>query len=99
MKSKRLSVVPAWLRPSPSLVATVVGACATLASQTAFAEPIGETDMWSLPRDLSRDGHRIDWLIGVTNIFVIILFVIMCIWMAYAIFKHNEDHEADYDAR
>ena len=27
----------------------------------------------------------------------ILLFVIMCIWMGYAVLKHNEDHEAEYD--
>ena len=82
MNDKRLSVVSAWLRRSPLIAAAA--AAVTFASQTAFAEPLGETSLWSLPRDLSRDGHRIDWLIGVTNIFVIILFVIMCIWMAWA---------------
>ena len=95
MNDTRLSVVSAWLRRSPLFAAAA--AAVTFASQTAFAEPLGETSLWSLPRDLSRDGHRIDWLIGVTNIFVLILFVIMCVWMAWAVIKHNKDHEAEYD--
>lgn len=69
---------------------------AFLASAVAFADPIPE-DGWGLPRDVSRDGHRIDWLINVTNAFTILLFVIMCAWMAYAVLKHNKDHKAEYD--
>ena len=49
------------------------------------------------PRDVSEDGWRIDWLIDVTMVFVVVLFVIMCVWMFWACFFHNEDHEADYD--
>jgi cytochrome c oxidase subunit 2 len=50
-----------------------------------------------LPRDISLDGHRIDWLMNATHIFNIILFVIMCVWMGWACFKHNSKHEAEYD--
>ncbi len=63
----------------------------------AFADPVPETSIWGLPRDASQDGHRIDWLINVTNIFVVLLFVVMCAWMAYAVAKHNEKHKAEYD--
>jgi cytochrome c oxidase subunit 2 len=49
------------------------------------------------PRDVSVDGHRIDWLINVTGIFVAILFVIMCVWIAMACLKHGRNHAADYD--
>ena len=49
------------------------------------------------PRDVSLNGHRIDWLIDITGIFTIILFVIMCIWMTIAYFFHDEGHQADYD--
>ena len=41
---------------------------------------LGEEGL-GLPRDASRDGHRIDWLINVTNVFVIILFVMPMITM------------------
>jgi cytochrome c oxidase subunit 2 len=62
----------------------------------ARAEPPGEVGI-GLPRDLSLDGHRIDWLIQVTAVFVTILFVIMCIWMFWACFKHDAKHQAEYD--
>ncbi len=69
---------------------------ALLGTGVAWADPVPESG-WGLPRDVSRDGHRIDWLINVTNLFTILLFVIMCVWMAYAVFKHNKDHKAEYD--
>jgi cytochrome c oxidase subunit 2 len=52
---------------------------------------------WGLPRDISQEGHRIDWLIQITGIFTAILFVIMCVWMVVAVVKHNKNHEAEYD--
>ena len=33
------------------------------------------------PRDISIDGWRLDWLIDITMLFVVILFVIMCLWL------------------
>jgi len=78
---------------------TAVGtASAVLATAGfAFADPIPETTIWGLPRDASAEGHRVDWLIKTTNGFVILLFVVMCVWMALAVVKHNKDHKADYD--
>ena len=62
------------------------GALAVLAlARVAHAAPQRESSAWSLPRDVSRDGYRIDWLINITTIFCIILFVIMCGWMAWAV--------------
>lgn len=49
------------------------------------------------PRDVSVEGYRIDWLLNITTLFCVILFVIMVIWMAIAIFKHNHTHTALYD--
>jgi cytochrome c oxidase subunit 2 len=69
---------------------------ALLVSSVALASPQPERGM-GLPRDVSLDGHRIDWLIQVTGVFTIILFVIMCIWMGWAALKHNQDHKAEYD--
>jgi cytochrome c oxidase subunit 2 len=60
------------------------------------AAPQPETG-WGMPRDVSLDGWRIDWLINITTVFVGILFVIMCVWMVYAAIKHNQHHEAEYD--
>jgi cytochrome c oxidase subunit 2 len=78
------------------LCAAASAATALLGTAVAHADPIPENG-WGLPTDVSRDGHRIDWLINVTNIFVILLFVIMCVWMAIAVMRHNEDHDAEYD--
>jgi cytochrome c oxidase subunit 2 len=67
-----------------------------LATLLAALPPKTETG-FGMPFDASVDGHRIDWLINVTSIFVVILFVIMCIWMVFACLKHNEKHTAEYD--
>src|SRR5262249_54261935 len=68
-----------------------------LAAQTAHAGSVAPEAGVGLPRDVSADGWRIDWLIHTTSIFVIILFVIMCVWMIYATLRHNEGHTAEYD--
>lgn len=52
---------------------------------------------WGLPRDVSLEGHRIDWLIQITMVFVGLLFVIMVVWMLIAVFKHDKTHAAQYD--
>jgi cytochrome c oxidase subunit 2 len=52
---------------------------------------------YDMPRDVSLDGHRISWLINITLVFLVILFVLMVVWMAIAIFKHGENHVAEYD--
>jgi len=80
-------------------VLTVVGAASAVLATTgfAFADPIPETTIWGLPRDASVEGHRVDWLIKTTNGFVILLFVVMCVWMGIAVLKHNKDHKAEYD--
>ena len=79
-----------------NLGALLAGASAALFSSAAFANPMAELGL-GLPRDVSKDGHRIDWLIKVTMGFVVILFVIMCIWMVLAVIKHDEKHTAEYD--
>jgi len=50
-----------------------------------------------LPRDVSQNGHLVDWLIDITTVFNLILFTIMCVWMGWACFKHNRRHPAVYD--
>jgi len=61
-----------------------------------FAAVEKETGL-DMPRDVSLDGHRITWLINITMVFLMILFVLMIIWMAIAMFKHDESHPAHYD--
>ena len=66
-------------------------------SSPALAEVMGEDSIWRMPRDVSLEGHRISWLIDITMVFLIILFVIMVVWMCIAIFKHNASHTAEFD--
>ena len=87
MVSRRLK------RTVPALVA---GAGLALIAGIAGAAPQPEVGL-GLPRDVSVEGHRIDWLIQVTMAFTVILFVIMCVWMLWAAIKHNKDHVAEYD--
>jgi cytochrome c oxidase subunit II len=77
---------------------SAIGTVALLAAAeaTAFAKPKPE-EGWNLPLDVSEHGHHVDWLINITMVFLTILFIIMCIWMGIALFKHNKDHVAEYD--
>jgi cytochrome c oxidase subunit II len=59
-------------------------------------DPVPESG-WGLPHDASRDGHNIDWLLNATTFFITLLFAIMCIWMVWAVVKHNREHKAEYD--
>ncbi len=52
---------------------------------------------FGLPRDFSKEGYRIDRLIETTTIFVVILFVLTCLWMLIACIKYNKNHPALYD--
>lgn len=52
---------------------------------------------FGLPRDFSKEGYRIDRLIETTTVFVVILFVLTCLWMLIACIKHNKNHPALYD--
>jgi len=86
-------------RKRAALVASVASAGAaltTLLTSLAMASPVPETGI-GLPRDVSEEGHRIDWLIKTTMGFVVLLFAIMCIWIALAIKNHGESHAAEYD--
>lgn len=82
------------LRTSRPL-ALALGAALTLFAGAAFAAPMSHG--LGLPPDASAHGHRIDWLINVTNILTAILFVIMAGWIFYAGLVHNKNHAAKYD--
>jgi cytochrome c oxidase subunit 2 len=75
---------------------TAVTAALLSTNGLAHAVPSPEPG-YGLPRDVSEYGHNIDWLIEVTGVFTTILFIIMVIWMLWAVFKHNEKHTAEYD--
>ncbi len=79
----------------PGAALTALGLSLTLAG-AAFAAPQPGTG-YGLPIDASIEGHRIDWLIGVTNVLTGILFLIMFGWIVYASFFHGRKHEAKYD--
>ncbi|HEY4122280.1 MAG TPA: hypothetical protein VGM56_30645 [Byssovorax sp.] len=79
-------------------LALSAGATVLLTSLASFASPVPESGL-GMPRDMSVEGHRIDWLIHVTMAFVTLLFVVMCVWIALAIVKHRDGqgHKAEYD--
>ncbi len=82
-----------WMK---RLATFCAGGAALLAALPALAAPLPETG-WGMPRDVSVDGHLIDWLINVTSVFVVLLFVITVAWMLVACLKHGERHVAEYD--
>jgi cytochrome c oxidase subunit 2 len=53
------------------------------------------TPPWTMPRDVSEHGARIDSLIHTTLVLVAVLFVIMVAWMAIACLRHGRSHRAD----
>lgn len=78
------------------LWAFLTGSCAVLFAGVALAAPQPGTGV-SLPIDASAEGHRIDFLIGITNGITAVLFLVMTAWLLIAGLKHNEKHEASYD--
>lgn len=51
-----------------------------------------------LPRDVSVEGHRIDSLLFSTAILTTILFVIMVVWLVWALVVHRDGkHKAEYE--
>src|SRR4051794_7180803 len=64
------------------LVGIASAATVALAASVAIAaaSPQPESGL-GLPRDVSSEGHRIDWLMGVTNVLTGILFLIMLGWI------------------
>lgn len=83
-----------WLRRAGQ---ALLAAALLLPAGLAFGAVQPEGPGYNFPRDVSLEGWRIDQLIYVTTIFVVLLFVIMCIWMVWACIFHNEEHEALYD--
>jgi cytochrome c oxidase subunit 2 len=76
-------------------LATSAGAVLTASIAAAAPQP---GSGYGLPRDVSEHGHRIDWLMGVTNIITGVLFLIMLGWILYAAIGHNEKrHVAAHD--
>jgi cytochrome c oxidase subunit 2 len=90
------SLAPALALRRRRMAALLIGAGGVAAGRVAQAAPQPESG-WGYPRDVSAEGHRIDWLLDITSIFVGILFAIMVVWMAIAIIKHGRRHRAQHD--
>ncbi|HEY7725864.1 MAG TPA: cytochrome C oxidase subunit II [Anaeromyxobacteraceae bacterium] len=67
-----------------------------LSARAALAAPRAEEGI-GLPRDVSLDGHRIDWLIHFTIVSTTLVFVAVVAWMAYAMVRHGAGHPAAHD--
>jgi cytochrome c oxidase subunit 2 len=52
---------------------------------------------WGLPHDASLYGWRVDWLLGTTTIFVLIMFLVTIGWIGWACLRHGRGHRATYD--
>jgi cytochrome c oxidase subunit 2 len=84
-------------RKIQGLAAAFIGCVLLALPQNAFAAIQPETNWYSMPRDVSTEGYRIDWLIDITTVFCTILFAIMCYIMAKAYISHSKDKTAHYD--
>ena len=62
----------------------------------AWAAPLPESGT-GLPRDVSLDGHRIDFLLWTSTVGIALLFVIMVGILVWAMVKHRAPHKAHYD--
>ncbi len=74
-----------------------VGSAIGFLLSTAAGAAVQPESGLGLPRDVSQNGHLVDWLMNITSVFNFILFAIMCVWMGWACFKHNRHHPAEYD--
>lgn len=77
-------------------VALAVAALAT-AAYGGLAHAAYPPNEVGLPHDASVDGHAVDDLIHSTGYMLGFLFITMVVWLLYAVFVHNEHHEAKYD--
>jgi cytochrome c oxidase subunit 2 len=68
---------------------------ALAAAGPAGAAPVAERS-WGLPRDVSVDGHRVDWLIGFTTFSTALIFVLVGAVLVFALVRHRRRHRADY---
>jgi len=74
-----------------------IGSAIGFLLSTAAGAAVQPESGLGLPRDVSQNGHLVDWLMNITSVFNFILFAIMCVWMGWACFKHNRHHPAEYD--
>jgi cytochrome c oxidase subunit 2 len=74
----------------------LAAAVALGAAPAARAAPLAES-AFGLPRDVSADGHRVDWLIEFTTIATSLIFVVAGAVLLYALIRHGRRHRAAYD--
>ncbi len=83
------------LIPLAAFGAVMTGAAAAFAER--LTGPQREAGL-GLPRDVSLDGYRIDSLLMSTAVLTTILFVIMIVWLVWALVVHRDGkHKAEYD--
>jgi cytochrome c oxidase subunit 2 len=49
------------------------------------------------PPDASVHGHRVDWLLNSTSVFVLIMFLATLVWIVWSSLRHGRSHRAQYD--
>jgi cytochrome c oxidase subunit II len=69
---------------------------ALLIAASAWAMPLPESGT-GLPRDVSLNGWRIDFLLKTASVGVVLLFLIMVGILAFAMLRHRAPHKAHYD--
>ena len=66
-----------------------------LAARQALAAPLPESG-FGMPRDVSADGHLVDWLIHYTLVAATIIFVVVLAVMIWSFARHGRGHVAEY---
>lgn len=77
------------------MIRRVLAALAVLAARAALADPQPESG-YGMPRDVSVDGHHVDWLIHFTLIASGIIFVVVLAALLWAALAHRGAHAAAY---
>lgn len=73
----------------------LLAAALALRARAAFAAPLPEKG-FGLPRDVSADGHLVDWLIHYTLVASAVIFVVVLAAMAWSFARHGRSHQAEY---
>jgi cytochrome c oxidase subunit 2 len=73
----------------------LLGAACALAAPAALAAPLPETG-YGLPRDVSADGHLVDWLIHYTMAATVLIFGVVLAAMLWSAARHGRRHRAAY---
>jgi cytochrome c oxidase subunit II len=77
---------------SPRGVAAVA---ALTFARAAAAAPLPEPG-YGLPRDASEHGHLVDWLVHFTLVATTVIFVVVAVFLLFALVRHRRGRVADY---